>query len=391
MTHGARHVRSHSADTPQPECGIEVDCASPPGQDAAADAGRAGLPGRRCTAASNPRRQARLAARRRAPGLLRRRRACRTSARTPRAIREGDWRWPPLPAALLDRRVEITGPVDPKMVINALNSGAKVLHGRLRGFAPRRPGTTCSPASARCARRSPARSTAPRRTAASTTRSSPFDEQAVLIVRPRGWHLDEKHVLRRRRRRSSASPVRPRPVRLPQRARARGEGSRPVLLPAQAAVDGRSGAVGRRAGAHRSRARPAAGPDQGHGADRDAAGGVRDGRDPARAARRASSASTAGAGTTSFRTSRPSARHRDRVLPERGAGHDDAAVPQGLFGTADPDLPPARRACDGRHGRADSDQRRRRRQRSGDGARARRQAARSHAPATTAPGSRIRR
>lgn len=41
-------------------------------------------------------------------------------------IRAGDWTVAPLPAALQDRRVEITGPTDPKMVINALNSGAKV-------------------------------------------------------------------------------------------------------------------------------------------------------------------------------------------------------------------------------------------------------------------------
>src|SRR5690606_11831616 len=41
-----------------------------------------------------------------------------------RAIRDGEWRVAPIPRALLDRRVEITGPVDPKMVINALNSGA---------------------------------------------------------------------------------------------------------------------------------------------------------------------------------------------------------------------------------------------------------------------------
>src|SRR6187549_96365 len=41
-------------------------------------------------------------------------------------LREGDWRVAPLPAKLLDRRVEITGPVEPKMVINALNSGARV-------------------------------------------------------------------------------------------------------------------------------------------------------------------------------------------------------------------------------------------------------------------------
>ena len=42
------------------------------------------------------------------------------------AVREGDWTAAPLPKDLLDRRVEITGPVDRKMIINALNSGAKV-------------------------------------------------------------------------------------------------------------------------------------------------------------------------------------------------------------------------------------------------------------------------
>eukprot|EP01036_Dinobryon_divergens_P010262 gene10262-13743_t len=43
-----------------------------------------------------------------------------------RPVREADWAIAPLPADLLDRRVEITGPVDRKMVINALNSGARV-------------------------------------------------------------------------------------------------------------------------------------------------------------------------------------------------------------------------------------------------------------------------
>ena len=42
------------------------------------------------------------------------------------AVRDGDWKVAPIPADLLDRRVEITGPVDRKMIINALNSGAKV-------------------------------------------------------------------------------------------------------------------------------------------------------------------------------------------------------------------------------------------------------------------------
>ncbi|MEJ7741810.1 MAG: hypothetical protein WKF73_04210 [Nocardioidaceae bacterium] len=43
-----------------------------------------------------------------------------------REVREGQWRVAPAPVALQDRRVEITGPTDPKMAINALNSGARV-------------------------------------------------------------------------------------------------------------------------------------------------------------------------------------------------------------------------------------------------------------------------
>src|SRR5262245_15973247 len=43
-----------------------------------------------------------------------------------KSVREGDWKVAPIPADLLDRRVEITGPVDRKMIVNALNSGAKV-------------------------------------------------------------------------------------------------------------------------------------------------------------------------------------------------------------------------------------------------------------------------
>ena len=64
-----------------------------------------------------------------------------------------DWTVAALPADLLDRRVEITGPVDRKMIINALNSGAARLHGRLRGLElahlgqrRRGPASTCSDA-----------------------------------------------------------------------------------------------------------------------------------------------------------------------------------------------------------------------------------------------------
>jgi malate synthase len=51
-----------------------------------------------------------------------------------RSVRDGDWSVMAAPADLADRRVEITGPTDRKMVINALNSGAKGVHGGLRGL-----------------------------------------------------------------------------------------------------------------------------------------------------------------------------------------------------------------------------------------------------------------
>jgi len=107
-----------------------------------------------------------------------------------RAIREGDWKVAPIPADLQDRRVEITGPVDRKMIINALNCGAKVF---MADFED----------------------------ASSPTWSNMMDGQvnmldlwngnidftdergkdyklsddpAVLLIRPRGWHLPEEHL-----------------------------------------------------------------------------------------------------------------------------------------------------------------------------------------------------
>ncbi|WP_425612767.1 malate synthase, partial [Xanthomonas translucens] len=147
--------------------------------------------------AIEPERQARLAARRE-------RQAWFDGGGLPdfradtQAIRAGDWQVAPLPAALQDRRVEITGPTDPKMVINALNSGAKVymadfedstaptwrnLVAGQRALAEAVAGTLSFSA--------PARDGSPGKRYA----LKPYDEQAVLIVRPRGWHLDEKHVL----------------------------------------------------------------------------------------------------------------------------------------------------------------------------------------------------
>ena len=109
------------------------------------------------------------------------------------AIRAGDWTVAATPAALQDRRVEITGPVDPKMVINALNSGANCF---MADFED-----STSPTWANLIEGQQALRDAVAGTLAFTAGNGkhyalkPEAERAVLIVRPRGWHLDEKHVL----------------------------------------------------------------------------------------------------------------------------------------------------------------------------------------------------
>lgn len=107
------------------------------------------------------------------------------------ALRHSDWRVAPIPDDLQDRRVEITGPVDRKMIINALNSGARVfmadfedsttptwenvLDGQLNlSDAVRRTITFDDPATGK----------------AYALKANP----AVLFVRVRGWHLEERHV-----------------------------------------------------------------------------------------------------------------------------------------------------------------------------------------------------
>lgn len=108
------------------------------------------------------------------------------------AIRGGDWTVAPIPAALQDRRVEITGPVDPKMVINALNSGANCY---MADFED-----STAPTWANLVAGQQALREAVAGTLAFTGDNGkryalrPEAERAVLIVRPRGWHLDEKHV-----------------------------------------------------------------------------------------------------------------------------------------------------------------------------------------------------
>ena len=106
-------------------------------------------------------------------------------------IREGDWKVAEVPADLLNRRVEITGPAEPKMVINALNSGAKVFMADLED--------SLSPTWEKIIEGQKALYDAVRETlvyASPEGKKYALNAQdlAVLIVRPRGWHLPERNV-----------------------------------------------------------------------------------------------------------------------------------------------------------------------------------------------------
>lgn len=106
-------------------------------------------------------------------------------------IRRGDWRIALLPADLADRRVEITGPVDRKMVINALNSGAKMYMADFEdSHSPTWQATLEGQVNLRDAVAGTIEYTSPE-----GKRYALAGEIATLLVRPRGWHLDEKHVL----------------------------------------------------------------------------------------------------------------------------------------------------------------------------------------------------
>ncbi|MGZ4136342.1 MAG: malate synthase A, partial [Actinomycetota bacterium] len=104
-------------------------------------------------------------------------------------IREGDWRVASPPPDLVDRRVEITGPVDRKMMINALNSGARCFMADLEDAN--------SPTWSNCVAGQVNLIDAGERTIALETPDKTYrlgDQIATLLVRPRGWHLSEKHV-----------------------------------------------------------------------------------------------------------------------------------------------------------------------------------------------------
>jgi malate synthase len=108
-----------------------------------------------------------------------------------RSTREAEWKVAPIPADLRDRRVEITGPPDRKMVINALNSGASVF---MADFED-----SNAPTWENCIEGQHNLYDAVRRTIEFTSPEGKHyklnPNPAVLFVRPRGWHLNEKHFL----------------------------------------------------------------------------------------------------------------------------------------------------------------------------------------------------
>jgi malate synthase len=106
-------------------------------------------------------------------------------------IREGDWKVAPIPADIQDRRVEITGPVERKMVINALNSGAKVFMADFEDSnTPLWENSLHGQINLRDAIRRTITYTSPEGKGYKLNYTV-----AVLMVRPRGWHLNEKHML----------------------------------------------------------------------------------------------------------------------------------------------------------------------------------------------------
>ncbi|MGD8425173.1 MAG: malate synthase A, partial [Gammaproteobacteria bacterium] len=108
-----------------------------------------------------------------------------------RQIRESDWTIAGIPSDLTDRRVEITGPTDRKMVINALNSGASVFMADCEdSMTPTWHNVVQGQINLRDAVDGSIEFTSPE-----GKEYRLADKTAVLLVRPRGWHLFEKHIL----------------------------------------------------------------------------------------------------------------------------------------------------------------------------------------------------
>ena|SRR5215472_3361355 len=106
-------------------------------------------------------------------------------------IRESEWTVAQIPKDLLDRRVEITGPVDRKMIINALNSGASVF---MADFEDSNTPTWANQIDGQANLMDAVRRTITYEDPSTGKKYALNQRTAVLLVRPRGWHLDEQHV-----------------------------------------------------------------------------------------------------------------------------------------------------------------------------------------------------
>src|SRR5947207_7900694 len=107
---------------------------------------------------------------------------------TTRAIRESEWTVAPVPPDIVDRRVEITGPVERKMIINALNSGAKVF---MADFEDSNTPTWNNLLDGHINLRDAIRRAISYSDPATGKQYRLNEQVAVLFVRPRGWHLEE--------------------------------------------------------------------------------------------------------------------------------------------------------------------------------------------------------
>ncbi len=108
-----------------------------------------------------------------------------------KSVRDAEWGVAPLPADILDRRVEITGPVERKMIINALNSGAKVF---MADFEDSNTPTWSNLIEGQINLRDAIRRTITFADPSSGKQYKLNDKTAVLFIRARGWHLEERHV-----------------------------------------------------------------------------------------------------------------------------------------------------------------------------------------------------
>ncbi len=261
-----------------------------------------------------------------------------------KGIREGGWSVAPAPADLRDRRCEITGPVERKMMINALNSGARVFMADYEDAN--------SPTWTNVIEGQRNVSDAVRRTISLETPEKRYvlnDEIATLLIRPRGWHLPERHVL------VDGQPISASlfdfGLHMFRNAREqcdRGSGPYFYLPKLESHHEARLWAQAFELAEEELGLR--ARDDPLHRPDRDDPRRLRDGGDPPRAAR---------LGLRPQR--RPLGLHvqRDQEVPlARGLGaprpdpgDDDGALHARLHGAARPLLPPPRRPRDRRHGR----------------------------------------